>query len=170
MLYAKAKSGAITQYPYGLSDLRSDNYSTSFPNDSLTRADTRAAYDIVEVNEAAAAVKLGWNPVEATPTWDGSQWNQAWTHVAKEATDLSDSEITAVAQPVKEGFSYEQGAPELKADDKWYQTWVESENDWQMNRRQAYGEAGTQIEYITENGLAAWQTKVDEIKTKYPKA
>ena len=169
MLYAKAKSGAITQYPYGLSDLRSDNYSTSFPNDSLTRADTRAAYDIVEVNEAAAAVKLGWNPVEATPTWDGSQWNQAWTHVAKEATSLADNEITAVAQPVKDGFSYEGGAPELDGD-VWKQTWVESENDWKMNRLQAYGEPSAQIEFITEQGLAAWQTKVDEIKTKYPKA
>ena len=169
MLYAKAKSGAITQYPYGLSDLRSDNYSTSFPNDSLTRADTRAAYDIVEVNEAAAAVKLGWRPVEATPTWDGSQWNQAWTHVAKEATALSADEITAVAQPVKDGFSYEGGAPELDGD-VWKQTWVESENDWKMNRLQAYGEPSAQIEFITEQGLAAWQTKVDEIKTKYPKA
>jgi hypothetical protein len=25
------------------------------------------------------------------------------------------------------------------------------------------------IEFITENGLEAWQTKVQEIKTKYPK-
>lgn len=169
MLYAKEKSGAITQYPYGLSDLRRDNYSTSFPNDSLSRADTRAAYDIVEVHEAAASVKLGWKPVAATPTWDGSQWNQAWTHVAKEATDLSDSEITAVAQPVKEGFSYEQGAPELDGD-VWKQTWVESENDWIMNRMIAYGGANVQLEYIMENGVDAFVTRQAAIKTKYPKS
>ena len=33
----------------------------------------------------------------------------------------------------------------------------------------AYGRPQEQIEYITENGLEAWQAKVAEIKAKYPK-
>jgi hypothetical protein len=37
------------------------------------------------------------------------------------------------------------------------------------NRQAEYGSTAKQIEYITENGLDAWQTKVQEIKTKYPK-
>ena len=37
------------------------------------------------------------------------------------------------------------------------------------NRQTEYGNVISQIEYITENGLEAWQTKVQEIKTKYPK-
>ncbi len=37
------------------------------------------------------------------------------------------------------------------------------------NRQTEYGSIIEQIEYITENGLDAWQTKVQEIKTKYPK-
>ena len=37
------------------------------------------------------------------------------------------------------------------------------------NRQKEYGSTAEQIEYITENGLDAWQTKVQEIKTKYPK-
>ena len=37
------------------------------------------------------------------------------------------------------------------------------------NRQKEYGSLAEQLEYITENGLAAWQTKVQEIKTKYPK-
>ena len=37
------------------------------------------------------------------------------------------------------------------------------------NRQKEYGSIAEQIEYITENGLDAWQTKVQEIKTKYPK-
>jgi hypothetical protein len=37
------------------------------------------------------------------------------------------------------------------------------------NRQKEYGSIAKQIEYITENGLEAWQTKVQEIKTKYPK-
>ena len=37
------------------------------------------------------------------------------------------------------------------------------------NRMSEYGSVESQIEFITENGLDAWKTKVDEIKTKYPK-
>lgn len=37
------------------------------------------------------------------------------------------------------------------------------------NRQAEYGSIAEQLEYITENGLDAWQTKVQEIKTKYPK-
>ena len=37
------------------------------------------------------------------------------------------------------------------------------------NRQKEYGSPEKMIEYITENGLEAWQTKVQEIKTKYPK-
>jgi phosphatidate phosphatase PAH1 len=37
------------------------------------------------------------------------------------------------------------------------------------NRQKEYGSIAKQIEYITENGLEAWQSKVQEIKTKYPK-
>ena len=37
------------------------------------------------------------------------------------------------------------------------------------NRKSEYGSVESQIEFITENGLDAWKTKVDEIKAKYPK-
>ena len=37
------------------------------------------------------------------------------------------------------------------------------------NRQKEYGSLAEQLEYITENGLEAWQSKVQEIKTKYPK-
>ena len=37
------------------------------------------------------------------------------------------------------------------------------------NRKSEYGSVESQIEFITENGLDAWKTKVDEIKGKYPK-
>lgn len=36
-------------------------------------------------------------------------------------------------------------------------------------RKKEYGNIEEQIEYITENGLDAWQTRVQSIKTKYPK-
>jgi hypothetical protein len=37
------------------------------------------------------------------------------------------------------------------------------------NRKAAYGSIEQQIEYITENGIEAWQTKVAEIKANNPK-
>jgi hypothetical protein len=36
-------------------------------------------------------------------------------------------------------------------------------------RIKEYGSIAEQIEYITENGLDAWQSKVNSIKLKYPK-
>jgi hypothetical protein len=36
-------------------------------------------------------------------------------------------------------------------------------------RIEEYGSIAEQIEYITENGLDAWQSKVNSIKAKYPK-
>jgi hypothetical protein len=46
---------------------------------------------------------------------------------------------------------------------------VESNQTQVQNRIKEYGTIAQQIEYITENGLDAWQTKVNNIKAKYPK-
>jgi DNA-binding protein H-NS len=46
---------------------------------------------------------------------------------------------------------------------------VESNQVQVQNRINEYGTIAEQIEYITENGLDAWQTKVNNIKAKYPK-
>ena len=40
--------------------------------------------------------------------------------------------------------------------------------EYLQNRIAAYGDVASQIEYITENGLEAWQAHVAEIKAKYP--
>ena len=37
------------------------------------------------------------------------------------------------------------------------------------NRQKEYGTVSSQIEYITEQGLESWKTKVQSIKLKYPK-
>ena len=46
---------------------------------------------------------------------------------------------------------------------------VESNQEKVQNRIKEYGSIAEQIEYITENGLDAWQSKVNSIKAKYPK-
>lgn len=43
------------------------------------------------------------------------------------------------------------------------------EPQWLQDRMAAYGSSLTQLEYITENGLEAWQTHVAEIKAMIPK-
>ena len=40
---------------------------------------------------------------------------------------------------------------------------------WMKDRQDAYGAVESQIEYITENGLEAWQAHVAQIKADNPK-
>ena len=46
---------------------------------------------------------------------------------------------------------------------------VDDRAAWLIAREAAYGSLASQVEYITENGLDAWQTKVAEIKAANPK-
>ena len=48
-------------------------------------------------------------------------------------------------------------------------TTAEANVDVIANRMKEYSSVEEQIEFITENGLTPWQTKVSEIKAKYPK-
>ena len=41
--------------------------------------------------------------------------------------------------------------------------------EWLSNRQAAYGTPESQLEFIVENGLAAWQAEVASIKALYPK-
>ena len=47
---------------------------------------------------------------------------------------------------------------------------VDDRAAWLIAREIAYGSLASQVEFITENGLDAWQTKVDEIKAANPKS
>ena len=49
------------------------------------------------------------------------------------------------------------------------QSELQALEDVHVNRIKEYGSIAEQIEYITENGLDAWQSKVNSIKAKYPK-
>ena len=63
-------------------------------------------------------------------------------------------------------------SPEEEAERR--REWVEEtkkmeDSKYKKLRNKAYGNPASQIEFITENGLEAWQEKVAEIKKKYPK-
>ena len=46
---------------------------------------------------------------------------------------------------------------------------VDDRPAWLIAREAAYGSLASQVEYITENGLEAWQAHVAEIKAANPK-
>ena len=91
-------------------------------------------------------------------------------------TDYGIAEIVAVAAPVSDAHNVAEVSPTL-VNGQWTQTWEQTPKSAEeltaqaiFNRAVEYGSAETQIEFITENGLDAWQTKVAEIKAKYPKS
>ena len=169
-MYAKVESGAVTKFPYSFLDLRVDNSNVSFPATALQDADTRAAYNVEEVQESAPANLPGYTYARATPELVSGVWTEVWTETAKNAADLANDEITAVTMPVKEGKKYVLGTPELGGDKVWRQTWVESDKTVTENRMSDYGGIEEQLEYIVENGLDAFITKQEAVKTKWPKS
>jgi len=70
--------------------------------------------------------------------------------------------------PVPAGHEAISGEPEF-VDGEWRETWDYIEKNYKEKRLEEYGAPQDQLEYITENGLEAWQTKVAEIKTRIPK-
>ena len=88
------------------------------------------------------------------------------TEISK--SELPPTAVQAVVPEMRDGFRAEKGDPEFVGDE-WRETWNYVEMTWLENRVLAYGFSGEQVEFITENGLEAWQAKVADIKAKYPK-
>ena len=78
------------------------------------------------------------------------------------------SDITKTSPELRDGYKSSEGEPEF-VDGEWRQTWQYTEMDWLENRIHKYGDVAEQVEFITENGLEAWQAKVAEIKANHPK-
>ena len=84
-------------------------------------------------------------------------------------------EVSEVDIPRSETHNVSEGSPVL-VNGNWTQSWeqapktaIELESQVLDKRRAEYGPVENQIEFITENGLEAWQARVAEIKAKYPK-
>ena len=89
-----------------------------------------------------------------------------------EEVKLQDDMVDGISNPyIKEWNITEKPKPtdaELNALEDEAQT-MSDNAEAVSNRMSEYGSVESQIEFITENGLDAWKTKVDEIKAKYPK-
>ena len=176
---AKVENGAAVKYPYHITDLRKEYPNISFPKNALTQAHLRETYSAVEVEVTRQPFEKGYkfenmHPVKQA---DGS-WIEEWDKVEKDASEIEGNDLILVdapdvdanGNPIGQEYESIEGPSEKKADGKWYQTWILEELTWLQKRVSAYGPVEEQIEFITENGLTPWQTKVEEIKTKYPKS
>jgi hypothetical protein len=88
--------------------------------------------------------------------------------------------VHPVERPVDTEATWYQAGPPVWSGSQWNLSWISHDytaeeitqnhlaNVRQL-RRNEYDSPEDQIEYITENGLEAWQAKVAEIKAKYPK-
>ena len=84
-------------------------------------------------------------------------------------------EVVPVSSPESDTHNVVEVTP-VNVGGTWTQTWEQtpkSADELNMvavaKREGEYGLPAQQLEFITENGLEAWQTKVAEIKAKYPK-
>ena len=155
-------------FPYTEEHLRKDNPYTSFPKNALANESVRTDYGVEEVSETAVPVKNGYKAVQGEVGVVDGKKVETWDLVAKEAGEVEGHEITRVEANPPEAHFYEEGIPEF-VDGEWRNTWVYTPLSGVEARRSAYGDPAEQIEFITENGLEAWQSKVAEIKIKYPK-
>ena len=118
-------------------------------------------YTIPEINNGVAKVQFG----------DGT-----WTFVelASEMTEADlDDLIHHITPPhLKTGTtpSFLSAGATRTAAPKPVEPFVDQRPQWEQDRMAAYGTLASQIEYITENGLEAWQAKVAQIKADNPKA
>ena len=84
-------------------------------------------------------------------------------------------EVSEVNMAHSETHNVAEGSP-TNVGGAWTQVWdqtpktaEELNTQVRSNRLAEYGSAESQIEFITENGLEAWQTNVAEIKARNPK-
>ena len=176
----KYKKGST--FPYTEAQLRTDNPNVSFPLNPLARADVRTDFGgIVEVVEVAEPTQQGYKVVAGEPA--GDPLTETWTLTAKTLAELVPGDVVPTAPnppsgkkakvSAYDGFSTTED-PVWVDDDpygQWQEVWAYVDfEDYKEARLAAYGTALEQLEYITENGLDAWQTNVATIKTNNPKS
>ena len=175
-MYAKIVDNAVNKYPYTIRDLRTDNPQTSFPDDTLTKADTQSTYGIEPVVAVSQPVVSGHNTVEGTPTKIGSDWTQVWTSVLKDPSQVTEAEKigtkldeNAIDHSGHTGERCTEVDP-VHDGSQWNRTYTWAAATWLEKRQEEYGGPNVQFEYLVENGVDAFVTRQEAIKAKYPKA
>jgi len=175
---ARVENDVVIKYPYHITDLRKEYPNISFPRNALTQAHLRDEYGAVEVAATKEPFEKGYRFENMRPVkQDNGSWAEEWDRIEKDSAEIDGSDLILVdapdqdanGNPIGNEFEAVEGPAEKRADGKWYQTWILEEMTWLQKRVAAYGPVEEQLEFITENGLTPWQTKVEGIKAKYPK-
>tara|TARA_R100000734_G_C3222528_1_gene33502 strand:- start:112 stop:474 length:363 start_codon:yes stop_codon:yes gene_type:complete len=117
-------------------------------------------YTIPEINNGVAKIQFS---------------DSSWTFVELTAdmteADLDDIVFRVTPPHLKTGEapSFLKAGTTRTAAEKPIEEAADPRPKWLQNRQAAYGTTEDQIEYISENGLEAWQTKVAQIKADNPK-
>lgn len=117
-------------------------------------------YTIPEINNGIAKVQ-----------WSDGTWTFVELKSDMTEADLDDLVHRMTPPHLKTGTApsfLSEGVTRTSAE-KTEEAFVDPRPAWEIARQDAYGDLAEQIEYITENGLEAWQTKVAQIKADNPK-
>ena len=117
-------------------------------------------YTIPEINNGVAKIVFS---------------DQSWTFVQL-ASDMTEADLDDLVHHItpphlKTGTtpSFLSAGTTRTAAERPIEEYVDPRPEYIQKRTAAYGLVEAQIEYITENGLEAWQTKVNQIKADNPK-
>ena len=97
-MFAYIKDNEVVAYPVGLPFLRDLFPQTGFPKNAMANAEIRAAYNIVEVAEVAAAESDTHNVSEVTPTLVDGVWTQTWEQAPKNASEVAQAYDSAMTE------------------------------------------------------------------------
>lgn len=117
-------------------------------------------YSIPEINNGIAKVVFsdgGWTFVELHADMDESDLDDLIFHIAPPHLKTGEKPSFLEAGASRTAAAKSEPTPS------------DPRPAWQIARQEAYGSPEMQLEYITENGLEAWQTKVAQIKADNPK-
>lgn len=100
-MYALIINQQVSQYPYSIDRLRSDNPQTSFPG--VLSDDVLASFGVFPVKESDhhAFDPLTQRIEEVTPVLIGGEWVQAWTVVALNAEEVAAQQLALRAAIVE---------------------------------------------------------------------
>ena len=97
-MFAYIKDNEVVAYPVGMPFLRDLFPRTGFPKNAMANPEIRAAYNIVEVTEVAAAESNTHNVSEVTPTLVDGVWTQTWEQTPKNDSEMSQAYDSAMIE------------------------------------------------------------------------
>ncbi len=104
-----------------------------------------------------------FDPAKKTCKWDGGKW------VLADIVKVPTPEVKQPPMPEKPELPESPPEEEHKHEEEGSNKPEENLETYKWKRGLEYGLPHEQLEYITENGLEAWQKRVADIKKKYPK-